>query len=67
MVATLDICLENKIYNAYEFVQVITLQKKLDPLEPGYLHMALRMDPDHLQQGMNPETSNINYYESILK
>jgi len=64
---TLDICLENKIYNAYEFAQVLALQKKLDPAESGHLKMTPRMDAAYLQQDMEPETSNINYYEFILK
>jgi transposase len=67
MAITLDICLENKIYNAYEFGQVLSLQKRMYNPESGYLKMAIRMHPDHFQQGMDPETSNINYYESILK
>lgn len=64
---TLDICLENKIYNAYEFAQVLTIQKKLDPHDHGHLKMSPRMDAPYLQQDLEPETSNINYYESILK
>ena len=60
MAATLEICLENKIYNAYEFGQVLNLQKKMDNPELGYLKMAIRTHADHLQQDMDPETSNIN-------
>lgn len=63
---TLKTCLENKIFNSYEFSQVLNLQKKIHPVETAYLTIGSGIDTTHLQQGLDPETSNINYYESIL-
>lgn len=62
------ICLENKIYNAYEFGQVIRMCKKTEGMnttsETPVIH---NLNASYLPRDMDPETSNINYYESLLQ
>jgi hypothetical protein len=41
MAITLDICLENKTYNAYQFGQVLSLQKRVYNPESGYLKISI--------------------------
>ena len=63
---TINICLENKIFNAYEFSQVLIKKKKQNPEDQDFISPKSDIKPNHYHTDMVPETSNINFYESII-
>jgi hypothetical protein len=64
----LGICLENRIFNAHEFGQVIRLCKKKAAVSPAAQTVIINnINGPYAHQDMEPEISNINYYETILR
>lgn len=63
----LGICLENNIFNAHEFGQVIRLCKKEAGISPTAHSIPIHNSSPYPPQDMEPEISNINYYESLLQ
>ena len=63
------ICLENQVFNAYEFGQVLRLCKKKAHILPETLPQTINTTSysSVSYEGMEPEKSNIMHYETILK
>jgi transposase len=68
---TVEICLENKIYNAYSFCEILEKQIKYQAKEQSFAVFNSPADQKKKEAKENninitPQTSNINTYENIL-
>ena len=61
----LNTCLENSIYNGNDFAQIVLAFKKQE--SPSFKPIKMSENPSYMEQDMTPDTSNINFYESMLE
>lgn len=64
---TVDVCLAKNIRNGNEFANVLEHLRKQDPMSYTYDAAGIaKRAAAYIDQDMTPETSNLNFYESLF-